>query len=1621
MATAILGERSAPPLWDWPNSSTLEGLEVETGENVDDLRVTNSFRSSAFLQAKLTLSLSSSRSSDFASAISAFVRQYLNVDEGAPFGDDDRLVLAVGRGSSSLIRSDLRRLLDRSRGLLDDRTLDSIVGSEKERRAADAFFGHVRSAWRDATGSDPAEADLRTLAAKVWISEFDLSDGGADTRGAQRQLRSDVLADPAQEAQAWGILISLVTGLGTTQGGVDRPRLQELLAGKGVVLRAAPSYREDIERLRSHSAGTTTLLRSLSMITKPGTDTEIKLNRLAPGDILKATKEGSLVITGDPGVGKSASAWELISALQEEGQDVVAFAADALDSGSLGRLRGELDLKHELVDVLRNWPGAGHGVLLIDGLDAVRGEGTQDALLELIARTSVNAPRWNVVASIRRFDLRYNHRLKELFPRDPAAVIPEQYVSAEFPTVRHFVVPDLGDEELSQLTDLAPSLAEFLDAAPEGLRELVRVPFNLRLLAELVGDNIDRSELEPITTQVQLLDKYWEWRVIGGDLQGDARRAVVGRIVENMAANRRLQVNRRDVVDGDATALGQLLSEHVLAEQGSGDAHVEDEIIAFSHHVLFDYAVERSLLRGTANVLADRILADPDLLVFARPSFDLHFRHLWEMDPTRRRFWETAVDLSSEDIPRIGRVIAPAVGAELIGDLADFRPLLEQLEVGDEGRRRGVEETLRHLIGSAISADPKLYLSSRRRHMAWTEFSAALADRRLRRPLAFSLRQLVWSLSDDFKELDAKGLQVLGRAARRLLEYALEQPVSERALMWPAIAAVAVTFGSAPASSRQLLSQIIDPDRLSRFGYLEMPDLAQQVEGLVDHDPAFVRDIYKAAFSFEETSDDTTEMGGGPILRLNSNRRQDYAGAQYTLAKAFPRFLEKAPSEATEALVALRISYADSRSSLSRKGILSVPWAEGRETLILADGTTAWDQEPLGHDDEVNILDAFEAQLDELADSNAQALREQVDFLSRLEAPSSIWRRVLIAAARHPETFSPLVRPLLVDRGALALQGLTTAVGEFLEVAFTTLDTDLRGEVESAIFGLDKYIAEVNSDLGESALEVGGRLRDRLLGCLSPQDIADPRVRTHLQSLIDAQEVPPNLESGVITEWGSGEYGERDFLAEAGVDVDSEPIRRLQGLIEPVREFAREHLNRSPSREDVDEIVEALRELWDALGSAAEDGVEELQADQGFGHATEAAEAIARSATGEEMAKNLGLARQILIAAAAHPKPEHNPESDAHFDEHPSWGSPAPRVEAASGLMALASDPSFATVEVLQEIEKLSNDPVPAVRFQIARRLRLLGRTAPGLALRIVDAIAREETSRAVTNAMLAGLPAITAEDPTRRREVAESLYRRTPPDGPGVEQLRSTSAAILSDLFVDAGDEDALDFLRREVLADPGRNGEAVRNLVFRLRNAVTFGDEGADASRIRSRAISLIDEALRSAIDQFEMMTAETDPELKPLRNVAQLIDSVAAEIYFASGAFEGDDDEPRATPEQRARLYHEAEAIFDRLAGVPLAPVTHHLLETLEACVEVDPRGVFLRIARAVEGGKEGEYHLDSMAANLFVALVERYLAEYRTLFQRHQEMRQALIEMLDLFVDAGWPKARQLTYGLHELFR
>jgi hypothetical protein len=109
------------------------------------------------------------------------------------------------------------------------------------------------------------------------------------------------------------------------------------------------------------------------------------------------------------------------------------------------------------------------------------------------------------------------------------------------------------------------------------------------------------------------------------------------------------------------------------------------------------------------------------------------------------------------------------------------------------------------------------------------------------------------------------------------------------------------------------------------------------------------------------------------------------------------------------------------------------------------------------------------------------------------------------------------------------------------------------------------------------------------------------------------------------------------------------------------------------------------------------------------------------------------------------------------------------------------------------------------------------------------------------------------------------------------------------------------------------------------------------------------------------------------------------------------------------------------MDELADVPVPSLTHYLIETAETFIAVDPAEVFLLISRILKSGRNSGYEFESLAIPVFVRIIERFLAEYRSLFQESAECREALIEVLDIFVQAGWPQAQRLTYRLEEIFR
>jgi hypothetical protein len=1637
VAVHILAEKDATPPWDLPTGTTLEWLRCEKEQPVDDLLTGTSGNGLIFAQIKRTLQISEAAGSDLASALDQFVRQFIACRAkgiGTQPWDRpldsarDRLALISSSNSSKPARLQLPAVLRRLRDLPVGQPLDDVAANEGERRVLSIVRAHVTRSWQNLLGTDPSDDELRQLLSLVHVQDLDVEEGKDGEREARTLLRTVVLRDPEDAEAAWARLVSLCADLAARRSGGDRLGLQGALLNAGLQLNAPRSYQNDIERLRIHSATTFDALAHLAQICVG--PTTIKIHRQSTEALRQAAEENSILVVGEPGAGKSGALYNLVKAFREGERDYVFLAVDRLAAGSLAELRAEIGLDHELTQVLDNWPKLQPAFLIIDALDAARGDPAGTMIRDLIRMVVSKGSRWHVVASIRKFDLRYGVEIKQLFAGAP----PTEFQDTEFRSARHLNIPRLSEDELNQIASQSSELQALISGAPPELRELLLIPFNLRLMAELLGAGATTHELTPIRTQLELLDRYWSYRVIRSDGCGDSREVVLRNTSEKMVEARALRVDRSTVAEpGSSNYLDDLLSSQVLIEwQPSPEVLPDRYILGFSHHVLFDYTVARLLLRGTTEALVRRLINDPEMVVVVRPSVLLHFRHLWMVDSSRRQFWDLVFRVVHADrIPEIGKLIGPSVAAELGRILPDLEPLCAALDDSKPENQGTAEQALRHLFGALLVRAPGDVPLLGPGGGPWCQLLERVS-RNLRQPVAYTVRSLLSTICERPENFTYEQRVAAGHTARRLLEFAWSQARRDEYLVIHALQCVCRTFESDPTTSAGLIRRCLEPLRLSRYGFEEMPWLAREVKRLIDLDPALVVEIYRIAFAYQETSKEPTPMGSGRILSLISNRQQDYRGALYELAEVFPKFLEHAPKEATHALVAVMEAYVAQRHPIASGEEHEETFdLDGHEVRLRTDYSVIWDEGDTHRIDEpLKMLDTFQQYIERLAEQRETIgrLRELVEILISENRLSVLWRLLLRVAAGRPGTLGNVILPFAWAVPILRCYDTMTPAGEFLRVIFPTLGRSDRERIERAILSIPEAVPGHRREAGE-------HVRNRLLGCLTDAELVTQDARQLLEQLRANNAVPSNEPPVRFNMWGAP-YGEKEYLKDQGVPVEAEANRKIQELERPVKEFADKHLNSAPSMEEARGILVPLQILHDALSRSDAEGVHAEQRDYAWGYLAAACARIARtdSITCEDPAGSF--VRAILLEGSRHSEPTPDPESDAHFDEHPSWGSPAPRISAAEGLIVLARSPSCGTHEVTEVIERLSNDPKPAVRFQIASSLNCLYQTAPELMWQLAERMSCEEPSRGVLQGLLSGpLHRLAGANPDRVADLTRTIFDRVR-EGPGAKTVRELCVSSFTGFYIWLDHAQSRDFILGIATNPAAYPDEAP--ILTHLREPLMYGpthtpDPTQDA--VRRRALDLLDRIVRSArgaLREIEGHYSGIPFNEWPLhdqdsaKSLAHLIDHVGSEVYFASGVYDRKrkgqalKEQPQ-TRERAERYYRDVRPILDELADAGLPSVTHHLLETLEFFIPLDPRGLFLCIGRVVRAGQQGGYQYESLAADLVVKLVEQYLAEYRALLREDAECRRTLIEILDVFVQAGWPTARRLTYRLEEIFR
>jgi hypothetical protein len=311
-----------------------------------------------------------------------------------------------------------------------------------------------------------------------------------------------------------------------------------------------------------------------------------------------------------------------------------------------------------------------------------------------------------------------------------------------------------------------------------------------------------------------------------------------------------------------------------------------------------------------------------------------------------------------------------------------------------------------------------------------------------------------------------------------------------------------------------------------------------------------------------------------------------------------------------------------------------------------------------------------------------------------------------------------------------------------------------------------------------------------------------------------------------------------------------------------------------------------------------------------------------------------------------------------------------------------------------------------------------------------------EEHNRGVLHGTLAAASRLSGRHSDRLVPLLLSVLDRVA-EGAGADQVREDVSSILFGLTVWQGRADCQAKLD-ELVDDLPRSHYLLSQLVANQRELLTHGptdppDPEQDA--VRHRGLAFLRSLLSAARTTIEDANARygaagggllAESDAARVRAAWQVANQVATSFYFASGAYDerrsasGDRPSAREPDAAQCRLYEEGGDILDEIGRLGAAPVVHHLVETLEYFIPIDPRGVFRRIAAAVRAGERGGYQYEPLAVQLIVRITERYLADHRYLFAEDGECRRDLVDLLDAFVQAGWPEARQLTYRLSDIF-
>ena len=880
--------------------------------------------------------------------------------------------------------------------------------------------------------------------------------------------------------------------------------------------------------------------------------------------------------------------------------------------------------------------------------------------------------------------------------------------------------------------------------------------------------------------------------------------------------------------------------------------------------------------------------------------------------------------------------------------------------------------------------------------------------------------------------MTASARAAFGSATRTIVSAVLD--AGDRPVDRFAVESVVLTFDSGAVESEQLLKRILEPARVSAWGYKEIPALAQRAVELAAAAPDLLVELYATAFGHDEESTEVTSMRGG-VMPLSSNRSQDFEMARYALGVDFGKVIAADEDAAVKALEASSTIVARRRARPGDIPPVALDWPGGSIRLV-ADNSAWWDGQ--GHEHDLDaMLSAFERRVEELASDDA-GLTALLDRMEGTEWPAVVLARVLSAVADSPsrtasaEPDTPadpapsagegpaaaepahdlgallaVARDLLAQRDVLMHSDLELAAARAFAAVFASADEATRSQLEQIALDLREGVTE-NAERGEWLRQAAEHRRDQLIGFLDPEQLVSTAARERRAELDARESGPPP----VVRDRMSSRHPPEPAAEPATVGNT-----RVQALLDPLRGiYEARHTNAEPpvpATELIDPVRAVLAELA-TLPDVDDQVLQEVHL-----HLGEVAKAIGRQPVGEPTGDERAVMREVARALQDAAAP--SASNDARWDSDlPTLSRVAPRADAAKLWLLLAAHGEHDN-ELLDGVRGAARDESPEVRLRVAERAWWLRDTEEDLAWELAEQLAASEPRWFVAVTNIDNLRALARLDRERALAALVTLHRRMVTAGAPDWAVAASSIQLLAH-WIDHGAAAGREELDRVVdlsATDPDRAEHAI----YPWREILTAGDDTEDATARRARAIELWTRIAEAALTPFEQIMAAEGRDEDQLKALGKLLLKVTTEVQFAAGA-SGLDRDPgdwQPSREEHARLWHEASALFDAVCRVGIPAAADDIVKTLASYVDQDPKGVLRRLTMVLATAEPFGYQSDSLAESSFNGLVAGLLSRQRDVIVADAQSRNWLLEALASFVRAGSASARRTLLGLDDLLR